>query len=208
MSNWHTTMPALRNPHYYLIGLTGNIACGKSTVVAMLREYGAHVLDADAVTHELQQPGQPVYHAIVEAFGPGIVPESGGPIDRRALGAIVFADPAELRRLEQIVHPAVRQRIAEWLQSLEELPLDAHGRRVAVIDAIKLLEGGWKAICDAVWVVACRPEQQIERLVSTRAMSESEAQRRVDAQPPQSEKIAQADVVIDNSGTLASTQAQ
>ncbi|HEU5090408.1 MAG TPA: dephospho-CoA kinase, partial [Roseiflexaceae bacterium] len=70
------------------------------------------------------------------------------------------------------------------------------------------LEGGWKAICDAVWVVACRPEQQIERLVSTRAMSEAEAQRRVDAQPPQSEKLAQADVVIDNSGTLAATQAQ
>ncbi len=93
----------------YLIGLTGNIACGKSSVLAMLAELGAQVIDADRVTHELQQPGQPVYAAIVAEFGPGILAEPGGPIDRRALGAIVFADPAALRRLEQIVHPAVHR---------------------------------------------------------------------------------------------------
>src|SRR5215510_14106453 len=90
----------------YIIGLTGNIACGKSTVLELLHERGAYVLDADRVTHELQAPGQPVYHAIVAEFGSGILSAPGGPIDRRALGAIVFADPAALQRLEQIVHPA------------------------------------------------------------------------------------------------------
>ncbi|HEU5103485.1 MAG TPA: dephospho-CoA kinase, partial [Roseiflexaceae bacterium] len=87
----------------YLIGLTGNIACGKSTVLDLLREHGAHVLDADRVTHQLQAPGQPVYHAIVAAFGAGILVSPGGPIDRCALGAIVFADPVALQHLEQIV---------------------------------------------------------------------------------------------------------
>ena len=100
----------------YLIGLTGNIACGKSTVLDMLRERGAQVLDADRVTRELQSPSQPVYHAIVAEFGPGILSAPAGPIDRRALGAIVFADPAALRRLEQIVHPAVRERLMSWLE--------------------------------------------------------------------------------------------
>src|SRR5438093_1089069 len=102
----------------YLIGLTGNIACGKSTVLALLRQLGAQVIDADRVTHELQQPGEAVYDAIVAAFGVGILTEPGGPIDRRALGAIVFNDPAALRRLEQIVHPAVHARITAWLDEV------------------------------------------------------------------------------------------
>src|SRR5262245_28156377 len=104
----------------YLTGLTGNIACGKSSVLAMLEELGAHVIDADRVTHELQRPGQPVYDAIVAEFGADILATPGGPIDRRALGAIVFADPAALRRLEQIVHPAVHARIEAWLKEIED----------------------------------------------------------------------------------------
>src|SRR5215211_958560 len=102
----------------YLIGLTGNIGCGKSTVLAMLRERGAHVIDADRVTHELQQPDQEVYTQIVAAFGAGILSAPGGPIDRRKLGALVFADPAALRRLEQIVHPAVHVRVEAWLEGI------------------------------------------------------------------------------------------
>jgi dephospho-CoA kinase len=206
----------------YLIGLTGNIACGKSSVLAMLAELGARVIDADRVTHELQQPGQPVYAAIVDAFGPGILASPGGPIDRRTLGAIVFADPAALRRLEQIVHPAVHARIEEWLKEVGigdrgsgigvlnlHRPLIPDLRPlVAVIDAIKLLESGWKPLCDAIWVVTCRPEQQIERLMATRGMSETEARTRLSAQPPQAEKVAQADVVIDNSGTLEQIRQQ
>jgi dephospho-CoA kinase len=211
----------------YLIGLTGNIACGKSTVVAMLRELGAHVIDADRVTHELQQPGQPVYEGIVAEFGEGILAAPAGPIDRRALGAIVFADPAALRRLEQIVHPAVHARIENWLDEIAQETIEDRGSKledsgsparssilytlsskVAVIDAIKLLESGWKPLCDAIWVVTCAPDQQLARLMATRGMSEAEARARIAAQPPQAAKVAQADVVIDNGGTLAETRHQ
>jgi len=205
----------------YIIGLTGNIACGKSTVLDMLRERGAQVLDADRVTHELQMPGQPVYHAILAEFGPDILSAPAGPIDRRALGAIVFTDPAALRRLEQIVHPAVRERIMAWLETVgdgrENQPpsvtspcaaLVPHPPPVAVIDAIKLLEGGWKQICDEIWVVTCPPEQQLARLISTRGMREDEARARIAAQPSQADKVAQADVVIDNSGPLEATRRQ
>jgi dephospho-CoA kinase len=207
----------------YLIGLTGNIACGKSTVLAMLQERGAQVIDADRVTHELQQPGEPVYDEIVAAFGPGILVAPSAPIDRRALGALVFSDPAALRRLEQIVHPAVHMRITEWLDKVARPDDPLKGQqeigtnvalppaqgvtraRVAVIDAIKLLESGWKPLCDAIWVVTCTPEQQIERLMATRGMSADEAHNRIAAQPSQAEKLAQADVVIDNSGPLEGT---
>jgi dephospho-CoA kinase len=164
----------------YLIGLTGNIACGKSTVVAQLRELGAHVVDADAITHQLQQPGQAVYQAIIAAFGPTIVSEVGGPINRRALAAI-----------------------EAWLEQARSA-----GATVAVIDAIKLIEAGWPSSCDAIWVVTCPPELQLERLMRTRGMSEAEARRRIEAQPPQADKIAHAHVLIDNSGTLAATRAQ
>ena len=196
----------------YLIGLTGNIACGKSVVLDMLSALGAHVLDADRVTHELQAPGEPVYHAIVTEFGASILTAPGGPIDRRALGAIVFADPAALRRLEQIVHPAVHARIEAWLETLGvgslQPPTPISHPPVAVIDAIKLLESGWKPLCDAIWVVTCTPEQQVARLVATRGLSEGEAQVRVAAQPPQADKVAQADVVIDTSGSLEETRRQ
>ncbi|MEM8534078.1 MAG: dephospho-CoA kinase [Chloroflexota bacterium] len=193
-------MPANK---FYLIGMTGNIACGKSTVLAMLADHGAHVIDADAVVHKLQAPGQPVYAQIVEAFGPDILTEVGGPIDRPRLGAMVFSSPDELRKLEQIVHPAVRAHNLAWIEDIRQ-----QGGGVAVIDAIKLLESGWKAHCDAIWVVTCQPEQQLERLMRDRGMSEEEAHTRMDAQPPQAEKVAQADVVIDNSGTLGATQQQ
>jgi dephospho-CoA kinase len=209
-------------PGLYLIGLTGNIACGKSTVLAMLRELGAQVIDADRVTHELQRAGEPVYEQIVAAFGAQILAEPGGPIDRTRLGAIVFADPAALRRLEQIVHPAVHARIEAWLDSIGARDQGLGIRKesgprpptpdprppVAVIDAIKLLESGWKPLCDAIWVVACPPEQQLARLMATRGLSEAEARTRIAAQPPQSAKVAQADVVIDNGGTLDDTRRQ
>lgn len=203
------------NKNLALLGLTGNIACGKSTVIALLRELGADVIDADAVTHLLQQPGQPVYEHIVEAFGQGIL-KADGTINRPALGAIVFRDPAELRRLEQIVHPAVRSHILAWLaecatraaQHDQAHTAGAKRKQLAVIDAIKLLESGWKLLCDQVWVVACSKQQQLERLMTTRAMSHDEALQRIEAQAPQQEKIAQADVVIDNNGTLEETRRQ
>lgn len=194
-------MPAQK---LYLIGMTGNIACGKSTVLAELARRGAAVIDADRVTHDLQQPGQPVYGQIVAAFGPQVATAPGGPLDRKRLASVVFSDAEALRRLEAIVHPAVRATVFGWLDSVAQ----AGQARVAVVDAIKLLEAGWKARCDAIWVVTCTPEQQAQRLIATRGMSPEEARMRIESQPPQADKVAQADVVIDNSGPLDATLAQ
>lgn len=189
----------------YIIGLTGNIACGKSTVVQTLADAGVHTIDADAVTRALQQPGQPVYAAIVAAFGPGVVAADGS-LDRRALGAIVFADAAAMKRLEGIVHPAVRQTILAWIAALP--PGTQSTPTIAVIDAIKLIESGWPAHCDAVWVVTAPRAVQIQRLMETRGLTEAEAILRIDAQAPAHEKVAHADVVFDNAGTLEALQHQ
>lgn len=197
-----------RYPHLYLIGLTGNIGCGKSTVSEMLVEQGAVVNDADQVTRQVMLPFQPAYHAIVEAFGTTILAEPDGPIDRRALGRIVFADPAALQRLEAIVHPATRRTNEAWLAEHDKQAQAANTRRIAVIDAIKLIESGYPAICDAVWVVVCDEREQVRRLVESRGMTSEDARQRIAAQPPQHEKTAVADVIIDNSGTLAATQVQ
>jgi dephospho-CoA kinase len=183
----------------YIIGLTGNIATGKSTVAKMLEELGATVIDADALVHELQRRGTPVYDDIVAAFGPDIL-DQAGEIDRKALGAIVFADPAQLRRLESIVHPAVLIESAQRLM--------AAATPVAVYEAIKLIEAGRAEMCDALWVVTARPEVQLHRLMRERHLSEAEARQRIAAQPPQSEKIRRATVIIDNSGSLEETWRQ
>jgi dephospho-CoA kinase len=182
-----------------LIGLTGNIACGKSTVLRQLERLGAYTIDADRLIHDILRKGGDAYEPVVAEFGEGIVGEDGE-IDRRALGRIVFSDPAKLRRLEEIEHPIVRRVIEAQIEGAQQ--------PIVVLDAIKLIESGWAERCDAVWVVTCRHEQQIERLIRTRGYSQEEAEMRVDAQSPQSEKVARADVVIDNSGTLDSTWSQ
>lgn len=201
----------------YLIGLTGNIACGKSTVVRMLVDCGAFAIDADAVTHQLQAPGMPVYEAIVAHFGREVLlpAEASGqpPLDRKRLGAIVFSDAARLRELEAMVHPAVHRAIWDWIGQVQaQVQVQGVPQRqavpVAVIDAVKLLESGWREHVQQVWVVACRVEQQIHRLMTTRGMCEAEARQRIAAQPPQATRIAQADVVIDNSESLTFTRQQ
>lgn len=190
--------PLARRP--IVIGLTGNIGVGKSTVTGVLAELGAVIIDADRVSHQVMEPGQPAYDQIIAAFGPQIAP-NGGPIDRFRLGQIVFADPQALARLEQIVHPAVFVRIQELLTTATA--------PVVVIEAIKLLEAGLSIqLCDQVWVVTAPREQQIARLMANRGLSYDEAVLRIDAQPPQAEKVARADVVIDNSGALEATRAQ
>lgn len=183
----------------YTIGLTGNIATGKSTVAEMLADLGAYVIDADALAHDVMRPGTEVHRAIVRRFGADVV-APGGEIDRAALGAIVFADPAALADLERIVHPAVvRETLALLARS---------GAAVRVVEAIKLLEADMQRYCDAIWVVVASREQQVRRLMETRGLSLDEAQLRIDAQPPAAEKVARADVVIDNGGSLDETRAQ
>jgi len=198
----------LKFEHLYLIGLTGNIGCGKSTVVAMLAQRGAHVLDADHVTRTVMAVGRPAYQRIVGTFGDGILEAPGGPIDRPALGRIVFADRQALRQLEAIVHPATREQIMGWINERNAAAATAARREVAVVDAIRLIEAGYPAFCDAVWVVTCDEQEQLRRLVAKRGMSEADARQRIAAQPPQREKVALADVVINNSGTLEHTEQQ
>jgi len=182
-----------------LIGLTGNIATGKSTVARMLAELGAEVIDADHVAHQVMRAGSAANARIVETFGPKVLGPDGE-IDRTQLGAIVFADPESLARLERIVHPAT---------------LEAIGRRVAassadviVVEAIKLIEAGMADAYVSVWVTTCPPKQQIYRLVDGRGLSRAEAEERVRAQPPQEDKIARADVVVDTSGSISWTRVQ
>jgi len=175
----------------YVIGLTGNIACGKSLVLKTLRELGAETFDADLVAHEVMRNGTPAWRAIVARFGDAVVGDDGE-INRRALGAIVFADPAALEALDQIVHPATVAAIRERVEKLTG--------GVAVIDAIKLFEAGLNVDCDEIWVVDCTREQQIERLMRRNSLTREAAIERIDAQPPQSEKRARADHIIDNSG--------
>ena len=183
----------------YIIGLTGNIATGKSTVGRMLADLGARYIDADEIAHQVIASGGGAFQEVVAAFGAGIL-DVNGEIDRRRLGAIVFSDATRLRQLEEIVHPAVSACIAENLETA--------GEAVVVLDAIKLLESGLSGICDAVWVVICPKEQQLNRLVRSRCLSAEEALLRINAQQPPEEKARRADVVIDNGGSLAGTRRQ
>ena len=185
--------------HQYLIGLTGNIATGKSTVARMLSDLGATVIEADALVHDLQRPGTPTYDALVAAFGRGILDQTGE-IDRPALGAIVFADPARLRALESILHPAVAVA--------SQRRLAAATTPVVVYESVKLIEAGRAAMCQAIWVVTAQPEVQLQRLMRQRGLSEADARQRLCAQPSPAEQLKQATVVIDNSGGLDATQRQ
>jgi len=202
----------------YVVGLTGNIATGKSTVAKMLAELGARVIDADALAHQVMMAGTPTWHQVVEQFGRDILQEDGE-IDRTRLGARAFAEPVAMERLEAIVHPAVIAEAESLLQAaqsaLEPTP-DAESaphpafdaRQVAVLEAIKLIESGMHHRCNEVWVVTCPREQQVQRLMETRGLSRSEAELRIDAQPPQADKVALASVVIDNGGGLQATWEQ
>ena len=184
-----------------IIGITGNIACGKTAVGHMLLELGAErYIDADALVHELYQRGKPIAVKVAEAFGPAVV-ASDGSIDRKALGAVVFRDAEAMGRLESIVHPAVGLAIANELAAVS-----ASG--IAIIDAVKLLEGGSVALCQSVWLVVCTEEQEFTRLVARSPLSEAEALARIRAQPPVANRLSLVDEIIDNSGSLEETRRQ
>ncbi|HEU0001895.1 MAG TPA: dephospho-CoA kinase [Ktedonobacteraceae bacterium] len=184
-----------------ILGITGNIACGKTAVGKMLLEMGAErYIDADAVVHGLYLSGQPIAVQVAQAFGSQVL-ASDGSVDRKALGDIVFQDRDAMRRLESIVHPAVGQAIANKLAAVSS-------SGIAVIDAVKLLEGGSGAFCQSKWMILCTEEQELARLMERNNMSRDEALARLRAQPAVKPRLTMVDEVIDNSGSLEETRRQ
>jgi len=183
----------------YVIGLTGNIGSGKSTVLRMLEQLGAKAIDADNLAHELMRKGTSVWQAIVDAFGDEVLTPDGV-IDRKRLGSLVFDDSESLERLENIVHPAVDERFREIIQEADE--------QVIVVEAVKIIESGIYPELSALWLVTCPAEERLRRLLETRGVSEEEVRERLKAQMTEEKQAQLADVVIDNSGTPPQTWEQ
>ncbi|HSB79575.1 MAG TPA: dephospho-CoA kinase [Candidatus Methylomirabilis sp.] len=185
-----------------VVGLTGGIATGKSTVAGMFALQGAAIVDADRIAHDLQEPGRTCYREIVEVFGTEIL-DRAGRIDRRALGVLVFADPLARRRLEGIMHPAIREACQVEIRAAE-----AAGRAVCLVDAALILEAGQRHRYQKIVLVTAPEEVQLARLVQGRGLTLEEARQRLRAQWPTPAKAAFADFIIDNSGDRAATETQ
>jgi dephospho-CoA kinase len=183
VSNW---------PGKYVIGLTGNIATGKSVVRRMLEHLGAYTIDADALSHRVISKGAPGYQPVLDTFGKWLL-DKDEQINRGKLGQIVFSDKAALKQLEAIIHPYVRQAIDILVKRAKQ--------KVVVIEAIKLLESPLRDQCESIWVSDAPQHVQVERLVRKRGLSQEEALQRVKMQAPQNEKLALADVIITNNGS-------
>jgi dephospho-CoA kinase len=177
-----------------VIGLTGNLGCGKSTVAGMLRDLGVATIDADLLTREIRQNDADARAAIQRRFGS---------FEAQQLAEIVFSDPAALRDLEAILHPLVRGAVRARLAELEEGGVD-----VAAVEVIKLLESPLADGCDQIWVVRCEEQDALARVAASRGMSAEEARRRIASQSSQEEKLAAADVVVDGSAPLDETRRQ
>ena len=182
-----------------IIGITGNIATGKSVVRRMLENSGCLGIDADVLAHRMIYPQGPAFQSVVNGFGGEILTENGE-ISRTKLGEIVFNDAGSLARLENLVHPHVTESI---IRRVEQSKL-----RIVVIEAIKLLEAGLDLICDVIWISHASDDHQLNRLMQTRSMTEAEARLRIEAQPPQSEKLNRANVVITTEGHFSTTWQQ
>lgn len=184
-----------------VVGLTGGIASGKTTVSGLLAGLGAHVIDADSVGHQVLLPGGEAYPEVVAAFGTEIL-EADGTIARARLGAIVFSDPARLEQLNAISHPRMAERMEREIRRLREHP--GHGPpALIVLDAAILFEAGWDALCDRVWTVETDPEVSIARLGESGRLSPKQARARLQAQMSNSERAARAHRVIPNRDSLA-----
>jgi len=185
-----------------IIGLTGGIASGKSTVSNMLRELGAAVVDTDALARAVVEPGRPAWEEIVAWLGQDVL-QADGTLDRRKVADIVFADAAARAKLEGITHPRIGAAAREALATAERA-----GARVAVLDVPLLYEAGWEAMADEVWVVYVDEETQRRRLMARDGLTAGQAAARMAAQMSLAEKARRADVVIDNGGSLGETAAQ
>jgi len=184
------------------IGLTGGIATGKSTVGQLLAgRFGLPVLDADLYARAALAPGSPGAQAVLARYGEPVAAQGGGAIDRAALGRIVFADPVERRWLEQLVHPLVRQRFASELERRAREP-------VVVLMIPLLFEAGLESLCSEVWLVTCRPETQLQRLIGRDGLAEQEALARIAAQWSLARKEALADRLINNDGDPGALEQQ
>jgi dephospho-CoA kinase len=180
-----------------VIGLTGGILTGKSTVSGMLAERGAVIIDADKIGHEAYKPQTDVWDELVDTFGEWIL-KRDGEIDRKRLGDIVFHDPLALTLLNKIVHPRMREMIEEELKRLEE-----EGVPVVILEAAVLIEAKWNDLVDQIWVTTAPEEKVIDRLQNRAGLSEEQARSRIAAQLPPKEKVKHADVVIDTDCDLA-----
>jgi len=186
-----------------IIGLTGGIASGKSTVSKFLAELGAIIIDGDETAHRLMEPNQPIWEDVVNVFGREVL-NADSTIDRIKLGAIVFNDREKLQVLNQIAHPRIIAEIQNELQHLRHTQPDS----VLVLDIPLLFEGRMDRLCDQVWVVWVPREIQIERLMDRNWLSREEAIKRIDSQMSLDAKARLADIVIDNSGTMEETMIQ
>ena len=188
---------------FLLVGLTGGIATGKSTVSQMFAHLGAKIVDADLLAREVVMPGQPALAEIAAEFGPGVL-QADGSLDRKRLGDIVFGNPEKRRRLEQITHPAIYLRQQRILSVYEEEAFEG----VVLWDAAVLIESGGHKRMDKLVVVLTDPATELARLMARDAMTEDVARTRIAAQMPVADKAALADYVIDNSGSRAETERQ
>lgn len=189
------------------VGLTGGLCSGKSVVADMFARRGVHVLQADKLAHELMQPGQPVYHEVVNHFGRGIV-QADGTVDRRKLAALAF-EPGRILELNRIVHPAVVREQEAWMDEVAK----RDPRGIAIVEAALIVEAGVEKRFDKLVVVTCQPEQKVERFAARspdadKDAARREARRRIAAQLSDEEKAKLAHYVIDNSGSLDATERQ
>jgi dephospho-CoA kinase len=183
-----------------IVGLTGGVASGKSLVSGELKRLGAHIIDADVISREIVEPGEPAYREIASVFGKGVL-RADGTIDRRALGGIVFSDPGKLKILNEITHPRIIEKIGSAIKALQA----KGGDPLIVVDAALLIEVGLHKEMSKVIVVYADEEKQVQRIISRDHLIEKEARERINAQMPLREKLRYADFVIDNNGRVEDT---
>lgn len=183
-----------------VIGLTGGIGTGKSEVARLLQSLGASVISADEVGHQAYTPNSESWHEVVNTFGKEILQPSGE-IDRQELGAIVFSDPQQLGKLNAIMHPRMAGMVADRIEVFR-----GQGVATVVVEAALLFEAGWDSLVDEVWTTDSSVELVIERLQARNGMDEKEARRRIDSQMDRNERIERSNLVVDNSGDVATLE--